>query len=144
MIRAIASTIAITSGVAFLCALAGGILAEQTGAELGLIVGGVLGLGIGFRYSVDMAAVAAARRDAEDARSMEHHLQERRSRQDPFGETSKGAYLRDRRGEVWRALAAKRRARLAGSPHTRFTSQRHHDLELADIGIRRKSKPKRR
>lgn len=142
--RAIASTVLILIGAALLCALAGGILAGQMGAELGLIAGGVLGLGIGFRYSADMAAVAAARRDAEEAQSLQQHLRERSRGQDPFGETSKSAYLRDRRGEIWRALAAKRRERLAGSPHRRYTSQRHHDLELADIGIRRKSKPKRR
>lgn len=144
MIRAIFSTAAITLGGTLLGASAGGILAGQLGAELGLIIGGVLGLAIGFRYNADMAAIAAARRDPNEAHAPERHTMERRSRQDPFGETSRPVYLRDRRGEFWRALAVKRRERSAGSRLARYTSQRHHDLELSDIGIRRKSKPKRR
>ena len=144
MIRVVASTVAIIVGVALLCALAGGILAGQLGAELGLIVGGVFGLALGFRYNADMAAIAAARREWNEAHPPERHAMERRSRQDPFGETSRRVYLRDRRGEIWRALAARRRDRLAGSLLARYTSQRHHDLELSDIGIRRKSKAKRR
>ncbi|MCY4537695.1 MAG: hypothetical protein OXE52_05620 [Chloroflexi bacterium] len=144
MIRAIFSTAAITLGGTLLGASAGGILAGQLGAELGLIIGGVLGLAIGFRYNADMAAVAAAQREWNEAHPPERHAMERRSRQDPFGETSRRVYLRDRRGEFWRALAVKRRERSAGSRLARYTSQRHHDLELSDIGIRRKSKPKRR
>ena len=143
MIRAIASTAAIFIGAALLGALAGVMLAGQLGAELGLIVGGVVGLAIGFRYSADMASVAAAQRDLNEAHSQDRHLQERRRRVAPGGAASRPVLLRDRRGEIWRALAAKRRERLTGSPHNRYTSQRHHDLELSDIGIRRKSKPKR-
>ncbi len=143
MIRAIASTVAILIGAALLGALAGGALAGQIGAELGLIVGGVFGLAIGFRYSADMAAVAAARRDLSETHSQDRHVQEHRRRIAPGGAASRQVLLRDRRGEIWRALAAKRRERLMGSPHHRYTSQSHHDLELSDIGIRRKSKPKR-
>lgn len=137
VIRGIASAGAILICAALLGALAGGALAGRVGAELGLIVGAFVGLALGFRYNADMAEVAAA----------QQHLQQRHSSHDRH-DRSKGAastaYLRDRTGEVWRALAAKRRDRLIGaSPHARYTSQRHHDLELADIGIRRKRKPKR-
>lgn len=144
MIRAIFAAAAITLGSALLGALAGVILAGQIGAELGLILGGVFGLAIGFRYGADMAAVAAAQRDLDEAHSQERHLQEHRRRIAPGGAASRQVLLRDRRGEFWRTLAVKRRERLTGSTHNRYTSQRHHDLELSDIGIRRKSKPKRR
>lgn len=144
MIRAIASTAGIVIGSALLGALAGGALAGQIGAELGLIVGAIGGLGTGFRYSADMAAIAAARRDLNKADSQEQRLQERGSGQDLFGEASGHVYLRDKRGEIWRALALKRRERLTPPAHARYTSQGHHDLELSDIGISRKSKPKRR
>ncbi len=143
LIRGIISTAAITLGSMLLGALAGGALAGQMGAELGLIVGGVFGLAIGFRYSADMAAVAAAQRNLNEAHSQDRHVQEHRRRIAPGGAASRQVLLRDRRGEIWRALAAKRRERLTGSTHNRYTSQRHHDLELSDIGIRRKSKPKR-
>ena len=137
VIRAIASAGAICIGAALLGALAGGALAGQVGAELGLIVGGAFGLALGFRYNADMAEVAAA----------QQRLQQRHSshvRHDRAKGAASTAYLRDKRGEIWRALAAKRRERLSGgSPHARYTSQRHHDLSLSDIGIRRKSKPKR-
>ncbi len=134
VIRAIASAGAICIGAALLGALAGGALAGQVGAELGLIVGGAFGLALGFRYNADMAEVAAA----------QQRLQQRHSSHDRAKGAASTAYLRDKRGEIWRALAAKRRERLSGgSPHARYTSQRHHDLSLSDIGIRRKSKPKR-
>lgn len=129
VIRGIAS-----AGAILICAALLGALAGQVGAELGLIVGAFVGLALGFRYNADMAEVAAAQR----------RLQQRRSSHDRIKGAASTAYLRDKRGEIWRALAAKRRERLVGgSPHARYTSQRHHDLELADIGIRRKRKPKR-
>jgi len=140
VIRAIASTAGIFLGAALLGTLTGVVLAGQTGAELGLIIGAVLGLALGVRYYVDMAAIAAARRDLNEAHSQDRHLQEHRRRIAPGGAASRPVLLRDRRGEFLRAQAAKRRERLTTGPHARYTSQRHHDLELADIGIRRKRK----
>lgn len=143
MIRAIASAGAICIGAALLGALAGGALAGLWGAELGLIAGAFVGLALGFRYNADMAEVAAAQRGWNEAHSLKQ-LSKRRGSQERFKGSTSSAYLRDRRGEFWRTLAAKRRERLiGGSPHARYTSQRHHDLDLSDIGIRRKSKPKR-
>ena len=135
MIRAIASTVGIIIGAALLGALAGVVLAGQTGAELGLIAGAVLGLALGVRYYVDMAEVAAAQRDLNEAHSLK-----RRDKQDGFKTVSSSGYLRIKRGEIWTETLAKRRERLTAGPHARYTSQRHHDLELSDIGIRRKRK----
>ena len=143
MIRTVLSTAAIVAGSALIGALAGGILAGQLGAELGVIFGALLGLAIGFRYSADMTDIAAAQRDMQEANTLKDRLRRRRSRQGPFGQASRRVFLRDKRGEIWHALATKRRERLARSPLSRYTGQRHHDLELSDIGIRRKSKPKR-
>ena len=143
MIRIFLSMAAIMAGSTLIGALAGGILAGQLGAELGVIVGALLGLAIGFRYSADMTDIADAQRDMQEAYSLKDRLRRRRGRRDPFGEAARRGFLRDRRGEIWHALATKRRERLARSPLSRYASQRHHDLELSDIGIRRKSKPKR-
>ena len=111
------------------------MLAGQSGAELGLIAGAVLGLALGVRYYVDMAEVAAAQRDLNEAHSLK-----RRDKQDGFKTVSSSGYLRIKRGEIWTETLAKRRERLTAGPHARYTSQRHHDLELSDIGIRRKRK----
>ena len=143
MIRIFLSMAAIVAGSTLIGALAGGILAGQLGAELGVIVGALLGLAIGFRYSADMTDIADAQRDMQEANSLKDRLRRRRGRRDPLGEASKRVFLRDKRSEIWHALAVKRRQRLTGSPLSRHTSQGHHDLELSDIGIRRKSKPKR-
>jgi len=144
VIRAIASAGAICIGAALLGALAGGVLAQQTGAELGLIAGGVFGLALGVRYYVDMAEVAAAQRDWDDAYSLKQGSKQPRGKQDGYNTVSSSRYLRNKRGEIWTEVLAKRRERLTGAPHARYTSQRHHDLDLSDIGIRRKRKPKRR
>lgn len=127
MIRAIAVAAVIFVAVLLLCVLAGGALAGQRGAELGLIFGAIGGWAIAMHYCADMLEIAAAKRKLQAAQtphSQESRLKSHRRRVLPARGAQSPILLRDRS------------SRLSGS-------QKHHDLQLSDIGIRRKRKSKR-
>ena len=130
MMRAIAVAAAIFVAVLLLCVLAGGVLAGPRGAELGLIVGAIVGWALAMHYCADMLEIAAAKRKlqaAQTPQNQESRLKAHRRRILP----ARAVFLQDRR------------SRLTGSRHAPYTSQKHHDLQLSDIGIRRKRKSKR-
>ena len=144
LIRTFAVAGAICIGAALLGTLAGGVLSGQIGAATGLIAGAVFGLALGIRYSMDMVEIAVAQRAWHDVNSLQRLPQECRARQAQYTASPSRSYLRDKRGKIWTEVLAKRPQRLTQPPYSRFTSQRHHDLDLADIGITRKPKPKRK
>ena len=143
MIRAIITASAATVVFMFLGSMTGGTLAGGDGAGFGALAGAAIGMGMGFRYVADRAAVAAAQREFSDPSQDQAHGEVFRSNPHriPEDHRYRMSSSLSRRG-LWLRLT-RRQQNVPQGPYSRLTNQRHHDLDLTDIGIHRKKKKKR-
>ena len=139
MILSILHMIATTVACTVIGGIVGAILfADSNG--FGVLAGVSIGMFIGARLAADRDEIASAR-----------ELMEQRTLADGF-RNSRHAVLEDEKYRVSSARLGSRLRISAGRPqdmasrraHSRYFSQKHHDLHPSDIGLSRKSKRKRK
>lgn len=139
MIRSILHMIAATVACTVIGGIVGAILLAGTNG-FGVLLGATIGMFIGARLAADRDTIVSAR-----------ELMERQTLANEF-RNSPHPVLEDERYRVSSARLGSRLRILASRPHdmasrrahSRYFSQKHHDLQPSDIGLSRKSKRKRK